>query len=104
MGWMKNKGVAVALLVVAVAILGFVYKTQFMPESIAFDLKAKDGTVFEKVLLPANTQFPIEYQGKKDCQVAKRYWDNKAQKMVFLTGTDAIEAHMVPGDQAPKKK
>jgi phage FluMu protein Com len=105
MGWMKNKGVAVVLIIVAVAILGFMYKTQVMPKSVEFDLKAKDGTVCEKVVLPENTQFPVDCpKCKKSSQPAFKYWDNKAKKVIFMTKQDKVEAYMTPGTEAPKRK
>jgi len=107
MGWMKNKSVAVVMVIVAIAALGYLYKTQLMPKSVAFDLKAKDGTIFEKVLLSADTKFPIEWQGKKECQPVTKYWDAKAKKVVFLTKDEPVGMELVPGDGTatkPKEK
>lgn len=102
MGWMKNKAVAVVLLVVAVGVLGYVYKSQMAPEMVEFSLKAKDGTICENITLAATTQFPIECpKCKKSSKVAVKYWDNKAKKVVFMTEDDKVEPYMTPGDKAP---
>jgi Zn finger protein HypA/HybF involved in hydrogenase expression len=102
MGWMKNKAVAVVLLVVAVGVLGYVYKSQVAPEMVKFTLKAKDGTVCENVMLSATTQFPTECpKCKKSSKSAAPYWDSKANKVVFATDEDKLEPYMTPGDKAP---
>lgn len=102
MAWMKNKAVAVVLLVVAVAVLGYVYKSQMAPETAQFILKAKDGTVCEGISLSATTQFPVKCpKCQKESKVGIKYWDSKANKVVVMTEDDKVEGYMTPGDKAP---
>lgn len=99
MGWMKNKAVAVVLLVVAVGILGYVYKSQMTPETVQFTLKAKDGTVCEGVALSAATVFPVDCpKCKKSSKPALKYFDTKAKKVVFMTEDEPVASHLVPGE------
>lgn len=102
MGFMKNKAVAVVLLVVAVAVLGYVYKSQMAPATNQFILKAQDGTVCEGISLSATTQFPVKCpKCQKESKAAAKYWDSKANKVVFISEGDKVEAYMTPGDKAP---
>lgn len=100
---LKNKALAILLPIIAIGILFYVYQTQFIGKDMVFDLKAKDGTVIEKVVLPEGTKFPIDHQGKKECMPAMKYLDSKTNKIVFLRGDEPIPVHYTNVVETAKK-
>jgi phage FluMu protein Com len=102
MGWMKNKAVAIVLLVVAIAVIGFMVKKQATPLQTKLTLKCAEkacGAVSHDVLLSVDAQFPVQCPKCKkiSAKKAEQYFNTKTKKVVYICEGDTPSPDMIPG-------
>lgn len=67
MGWMRNSTVAVVLAILAIAIIGYVVKTQFLKgeEKIPLQVKSKATPSYAPIIMVAPSEIPAKEASKE---------------------------------------